>query len=98
MMVLLLLLLIGIWCGSTMAQPGRPWSIASGGGDQRRVIELLLTVMTPRQYPVPVVLRDGTVACRRGGGGVRAGRADLVDGLTEAAGAGDHLPAAHRQR
>lgn len=98
-MMMLLLLLVGIWCGSTMAQPGRPWSIASGGDDQRRVVRLLLTVMTPRQYPVPVVLRDGTVACRRGGGGAgMAGRVDLVDGLAEAAGTGDHLPAAHRQR
>lgn len=96
--MMVLLLLVGIWCGSTMAQPGRPWSIASGGDDQRRVRLLLTVVMTPRQYPVPVVLRDGTVACRRGGAGGRAGRADFVDGLTEAAGAGDHLPAAHRQR
>lgn len=50
----------------------------------------------------PVVLRDGTVAGGRGGGGGWAAatdrRGDLVDRLAEAAGAGDHLPAAHRQR
>lgn len=86
--VLMLLLLVGIWCGSAVAETGRTRSIASGGGQRVR----LLVMMT--RYPV--VLRDRTVACRRGGGGLAADRGDLVDRLAEAAGAGDHLPASHR--
>lgn len=94
--MLLLLLVVGVWCGSAMAEAGRTRIIASGG--QR--VRLLLMMTTTRKS---VVLRDGTVACGRRGGGdggwaATDRRVDFVDRLAEAAGAGDHLPAAHRQR